>query len=153
MLNFPCHKMELRAFYFLFIETIWVKHWEDDVGLLGLALQSNSSNCHANTKQWWSYLLSIREIYNPTVHYLDNTLYKSMYDTYPQTDFSLRPSKALWMASWSQSLLAMYVEKQHPPWVETLAQSSTCRMDTRETPDSKATNAAAPHRVPRDNVS
>ena len=34
--------------------------------------------------------------------------------------------------------------------LETLAQSPTCRMDTRETPSTKAAEAAAPQREPGD---
>ena len=42
--NSLCHKV---VNFLFFSEAIWGKYWEEDVGLLGLAVQSNSSNCLA----------------------------------------------------------------------------------------------------------
>ena len=44
----------------------------------------------------------------------------------------------------------MLLEKWCPPSIETLDQSPACRMDTREMPAAKATEAAGPQREPTD---
>ena len=54
MLNSSCYKVAHSGFHFLlFKEPIWGKYWEEDTGLLDLAVQSSTSNClvlkHAQT--------------------------------------------------------------------------------------------------------
>ena len=53
------------------------KHWEEDVGLFGLALQSDSSNCLMLIlhRQLGNYLLSSAEGYGPTAQHIYNTIY------------------------------------------------------------------------------
>ena len=60
MLQSPCNKVAHKKFQFIFFnEAIWSKYWEDDVGLSGLALQINSSNCLALIETNGDYLFAI----------------------------------------------------------------------------------------------
>ena len=79
--------------YLLFSLVIHDKHWEEDIGLLGLALQRESSNCLVLIphRQLGNYLLSTGDSYNLTAHHIHMTLYKSMFDNYQQVEYLLRP--------------------------------------------------------------
>ena len=118
---------------------------------IGPALQSNSYNCLVLIlhRQLGSYLLGTGESYHPTAQ------------TYTRLDISQcliltkrRPthcgSAQHAVQSWCQSVVVMLGEKQCLAGVEMLAQSPTSRMDTRETPATKAVEVAAPQREPRD---
>ena len=63
--NSLCHKV---AHVLFFIETMWGKHWEEDAGLSGLAMQSNSSNCLVliSHRQLGNYLVGTGKSYGPT---------------------------------------------------------------------------------------
>ena len=56
------------AYFLFFNEAAWGKHWENIVGLWGLALQSNSSNCLVLIphRQLENYLLGAWKSYSPT---------------------------------------------------------------------------------------
>ena len=78
-----CHKMaNIELHYLLFNEDIWGNHWEEEVGLSGISLQSNSSNCLV--------LIQCRQLGNhrliTTAQHICKSLYQSMFDTYQQID-------------------------------------------------------------------
>ena len=97
MLDFPCHKV---ARSLLFNEAIWDKHWEEDVGLFGLALQSSNSNClvQISHRQLGCYLLITRE--SLTDQHICKTLYKSTLNLYQQIDYWIMPMTAHWTKLW-----------------------------------------------------
>ena len=149
MLNFPCHMVTHREFHFVLMsETIEGKHLKEDVGLSGLVLQSNGSNCLMLILQRYleKYLLSIRNTYGPTSQHICKA-FKSMFDTYQQIDYPLR---ACWTESWCQSVVVMHPEQQHLAALDILGESPACQMDTRETPGTKATDVTTLKRVPVD---
>ena len=76
---------------FLFNEANWSKHLDEGFELLGLALQSNISNCLVLIlhTQLGNYLLITGESYCQTAKHIHRTLCKSMFDTY-QVNYSLR---------------------------------------------------------------
>ena len=140
----PCHKVQ----HFLFNEAIWHKHWEEDIGLPGLPLQSSCYNCLLliPQRQLGTYFLPTGQSYS---QHIQKSVYKSMFDMYQQVHHSPIPMAACLMECWHQSVVVIYVEKQCLARVKTLAQSSAYRMDTRETPATKASNATPPQRVQR----
>ena len=105
-----CHKV---AHFLLFNETNEGKHWEESVGLLGLNLQRNSSNCPVLILhiQLGNYLLHTGESYCLTAQQIHKTL-GSMFDIYPHAEYSQRSSTGHCVESWCWSIVMMYMEKQ-----------------------------------------
>ena len=66
------------------------------------ALQSNISNCLvlAVHRGLSNYLLSTGESYGPSAENICKNLYGSMFHTYPQVNYSLRPRTAHCIGSW-----------------------------------------------------
>ena len=71
-----------------------------------------------------------------------------MYDTYQQVDNYKKPRTERCAKSWCLPIVLMHVENQCLAWVETLAQSPACRMDTREMQAIRDAVNEAPQRVP-----
>ena len=65
-------------------------HSEEYVGLLGLALQSNSCNSLVLIphRQLGNFLLNAGESYGPAAQHKCKILYRSMFDTYQQDYYS-----------------------------------------------------------------
>ena len=105
-----------------------------------LALQRNISNCLVLIphRQLGNYLLTTGESYGQTAQHIHKILYRSMFDTYQHIDNSLGPR----IASCSMHVVVIYFEKQCLTGVENLAQSPAGRTDMRETPATKAVDAA-----------
>ena len=153
MLSIPYHKV---AYYreshsLLFNETICGKHWEADVELFGLALQSNSSDCSANTTQTIGTLFAqyYTELWPNSPTYLQDIIQVNVWNL--QTIWLLTNAQA----SMLHRILTLICSsdicwKIVSSWVKTLPKSPTCRMDTWETAASKDADAAAPWRVSGD---
>ena len=67
-----------------------------------------------------------------TAQHIHKTLHKSMFDTYQQVSYSLRPRTACCTGIWYQSAVVIYVEKYCLAGEESLAYSPAFRMDAKE---------------------
>ena len=89
MFNSPCNKLAHRGFHFLlFSKAIQVQHWGEHVGLSGLALQSNDSNCLVLIpyRQLGKDLLSTRGSYDLTSQHICKTISQYFTLTNPLTN-------------------------------------------------------------------
>ena len=108
----------------------------------GPALQSNSSNCLVLKpyRQLGMICLVLGRAMAQQPN-ISKTQYKSMFDTYQVSIYSLRPSTPCCTESWYQSYSSDVSEKTVSSWHRNSGPSPDSRMDTREIP---ATKAAAP---------
>ena len=144
--------MAHREFRFLLLnEAIWGKHWEEDLGLLGLAVPSNGSNCLVliPDKHLGNCLLSTKDSYSLIVQLIHRTLHKSVWHL----------SKTWLLTKVHDSMLnwiLVPVSGRDICWKiasncrRNSSPSPACRMDTMETPATKAADATKPWTVPWD---
>ena len=145
-----CHKV---AHFLFFNEAILDKHWKEDVGLSGLALQCNSSNCLVLImhRQCGETICSVMGNGVTQQHYISaRLLYRSMFGTYQQDEYSLRLRTVHCIESLCSSVVVMHVEKYCLAGRDTPAKAPASSMDTSEMPATKAANITAPQRVSRD---
>ena len=128
MLNSPFHKVAhyMEFHICLFSEALSGKHWKKDDWLSGLIFQSN---CAVLTmyRQLGNYLIGGGQIYGLRAQHICQALYKSMFDTYQQVTYSLKPRTAQFTESWCQSVVCTF-KKQRLAGVDTLAKSPACSM-------------------------
>ena len=62
-------------------------------------------------RQLGDYLFSSGEDYGMTAQHICKTLYRSVFDSYQNIDYSLRPWTAHCAELWCQSIVGMLVEK------------------------------------------
>ena len=130
----------------LFNEVLQGKHWEEDVGLLGPALQRNGSKCLVLIPH---RKLALRRAMAQQ-HNISARLYigKSLTLTTKLTSHKCPGQHVhrMLVPICSTDICSKIVSS----WVETLALSPGCRLDTREIPVTMAAHTTAPHTVPRD---
>ena len=109
----------------------------EDVGMLGLAFQINCP-VFIPHRQLGIYFLDTKDSYSLTCARISVSQCSALTNKLAThvTEFQC----------WS--VVVIYVEVSS--WVETLVQSPACKMNTRETPATKAADAAGPQRVYKD---
>ena len=103
--NVPCHKVA----HFLWLnEAIWGKHWEEDFRLSRAIVPTSRTILY---RKVGNHLLTPRQNYGLTVQHVHKILYRSMFDTHQQVDYSLKNKTAHCMESWCQCIVIMYFKK------------------------------------------